>query len=122
MAAIRSRGTKTTEEAFAKLLRTEKVTGWRRPKKGVFGSPDFLFRQGCIAVFIDGCFWHGCPKHCIMPKSNRKYWEPKIARNKKRDKEVSRYWRSKGWRVLRIWEHEIQKAPKRASAKLKKFL
>lgn len=122
MAAIRSIGSKTTEAEFAKLLKKSGITGWRRPKKGAFGSPDFLFSKSRTAVFTDGCFWHGCKKHCIMPKSNTKYWKPKIARNMARDKEVTGHYRSKGWHVLRVWEHEIKSAPEKAVARLKTFL
>lgn len=122
MSAIRSRGNLTTETEFAKLLRKHKVTGWRRHQKGAHGSPDFLFPKAKIAVFADGCFWHGCPKHCIMPKSNKRYWTPKIARNKARDRAVNAYYRAKGWRVIRTWEHEIKKSPERAIRKIQALL
>jgi DNA mismatch endonuclease (patch repair protein) len=109
MSAIRSKGNKTTELEFIKLLRKNKITGWRKHKRGVYGSPDFIFQKNKIVVFIDGCFWHGCKKHCIMPKSNTDYWNSKIARNKKRDYIVNIYYKNKKWKVVRIWEHEIQK-------------
>jgi len=67
-----------------------------------------VFRKARIAVFIDGCFWHACQKHCRMPASNRDYWERKIGRNAERDKRVNRELRRRGWRVVRIWEHEIK--------------
>lgn len=122
MAAIRSRGNATTEAEFAKLLRKHRITGWRRHQKGAYGSPDFIFPKAKIALFADGCFWHGCPRHCIMPKSNKKYWTPKIARNKARDRAVNTRYKAKGWRVLRIWEHEIKKSSERAIQKLLSLL
>lgn len=108
MAAIRSRGNKTTEERFVRYLREMKITGWRRHARGAFGSPDFLFPKLKVAVFIDGCFWHGCKKHYNPPKSNQEYWEPKIKRNKKRDREVNKHYKDKGWEVIRIWEHDLK--------------
>jgi len=108
MAAVKSKGNKTTEIKFVKLLRENKITGWRRHVKK-FGSPDFIFPQLKIVVFIDGCFWHGCKHHCIMPKSRIDYWDNKIERNKKRDKDVNKYYRKLGWRVIRLWEHRLAK-------------
>jgi DNA mismatch endonuclease, patch repair protein len=106
MAKIRSRGNKNTEVALAKLFRRNKITGWRRNQK-VFGKPDFIFPKLKLALFVDGCFWHGCPRHGTQPKNNRVFWKNKFARNKERDRLVTRTLRSKGWRVLRIWEHEL---------------
>jgi DNA mismatch endonuclease (patch repair protein) len=106
MSRIRSRGNKDTEVALAKLFRRHKITGWRRNQK-VFGKPDFVFRQVRLALFVDGCFWHGCPKHGTQPKGNRTFWKNKFARNIARDQLVSRTLRSANWRVLRIWEHEL---------------
>jgi DNA mismatch endonuclease (patch repair protein) len=108
MAAIRSRGNLTTEQKFLALLREHKLSGWRRHKKGAVGSPDFLFPKARVVVFVDGCFWHGCSKHCIMPKSRLEYWESKIARNKSRDRVVTKHYKAKGWRVLRVWEHQLK--------------
>lgn len=67
---------------------------------------DVVFTRQRIAVFVDGCFWHGCPKHLTAPKSNVDYWGPKIARNRERDHETSANLRAAGWTVLRYWEHE----------------
>ncbi len=107
MARVKSSGNRSTEAAFVALLKERGMTGWRR-KQPVFGKPDFIFRKARIAVFIDGCFWHACPKHCRMPESNRDYWERKIGRNEKRDRLVNRKLRQRGWTVVRIWEHEIK--------------
>jgi DNA mismatch endonuclease (patch repair protein) len=69
--------------------------------------PDFVFRQARLALFVDGCFWHGCPKHGTQPKGNRAFWKNKFSRNKARDILVTKTLRRSGWRVLRIWEHEL---------------
>ncbi|MCX6896366.1 MAG: very short patch repair endonuclease [Verrucomicrobia bacterium] len=106
MSRIRGRGNKATELALAKLFRRHKITGWRRNQK-IFGKPDFVFSKLKLAVFVDGCFWHGCPRHGTQPKGNAAFWRRKISRNQSRDKEVSRTLRKLGWRVLRIWEHEL---------------
>jgi len=106
MAQIRSRGNQATELALAKLFRRHKITGWRRNQK-VFGKPDFIFPKHKLAVFVDGCFWHGCPKHGTQPKGNAAFWRKKISRNQIRDRLVTRTLRKAGWRVLRIWEHEL---------------
>ena len=74
----------------------------------VFGTPDLMLRKLKILIFIDSCFWHGCSFHCRMPKSNIAFWETKINRNRARDKKVSRYYRRRGYIVLRFWEHKIQ--------------
>lgn len=106
MATIRSSGNKDTELALAKLFRRYGITGWRRNQK-VFGKPDFIFPRLKLAVFVDGCFWHGCPKHGTKPKGNAAFWRKKISRNQIRDRLVTRTLRSGNWRVLRIWEHEL---------------
>jgi len=108
MSRIRGSGNKDTELALIKLLRRHGVTGWRRNQK-VFGKPDFLFRRNRLALFVDGCFWHGCPKHCKMPTGNRAFWKKKFATNKARDRRVNRELRRLGWRVVRIWEHDLAK-------------
>jgi DNA mismatch endonuclease (patch repair protein) len=106
MSRIRGQGNKDTELALMKLLRHKHITGWRRNQK-IFGKPDFLFRQNRLAIFVDGCFWHGCPRCYRRPKSNRKFWDRKIVRNRMRDREVSRTLRKVGWHVIRIWEHDL---------------
>lgn len=67
--------------------------------------PDLVFTRWKVAVFVDGCFWHGCPEHQHIPKSNREYWVPKLAANVERDRRVDRALISEGWSVVRIWEH-----------------
>ena len=110
MSRIRGRGNKETEDALAKLMRQHRVAGWRRHKP-VFGRPDFIFPKSRLVVFVDGCFWHCCPKHGTNPKSNRAYWRPKLERNRKRDKLVTRTLRLQGWRVIRIWACDLMTRP-----------
>jgi DNA mismatch endonuclease (patch repair protein) len=71
-------------------------------------KPDFVFTKFKFAVFVDGCFWHGCPKHATNPKNNRAFWQRKLAGNKTRDRLVNRALRRAGWRVVRIWECELR--------------
>lgn len=106
MAAISSSGNLATELCLASILRSSGITGWRR-HQALPGRPDFAFRRERLAVFVDGCFWHGCPWHCRMPKSRQSYWKPKIARNKTRDKAVRGLLAAAGWLVHRIWEHSL---------------
>jgi len=106
MSRVRGRGNKATELALAKLLRRHGIFGWRRNQK-VFGRPDFIFKRLRVAVFVDGCFWHGCPKHATRPATNRLFWQEKLARNKDRDRLVSRTLLQNNWIVLRIWQHEL---------------
>lgn len=110
MSRILGCGNKETEEALAILLRQHRIRGWRRHWP-IFGKPDFIFPKSRIAVFVDGCFWHGCPKHGTKPKSNRSYWRRKLERNKERDRLVTRTLRHQGWHVIRIWNCALQKHP-----------
>src|SRR5712671_6570435 len=132
MSRIRGRGNKDTELALAKLFRRNKITGWRRqiqlrvgklrvesrkqstsprpsPQRGegVRVRPDFVFPKLKLALFVDGCFWHGCPKHGTQPRGNRSFWKKKFSRNIARDRLVNRTLRSANWHVLRIWAHEL---------------
>lgn len=108
MAQVRSSGNKSTEMNLIAALRKNGITGWRRTYP-LFGKPDFVFREKRVAVFVDGCFWHGHPTKCRIPDTNRKYWEMKISRNTERDRLVTATLRKKGWNVIRIWEDSIKK-------------
>ena len=108
MSRIRGRGNKDTELVVVQLFRRNGITGWRRNQK-IFGKPDFVFREARLAVFVDGCFWHGCPKHCRMPVGNRAFWRRKFSRNRERDVLVNRTLRKAGWKVLRVWEHHLHR-------------
>jgi len=107
MERVRSRYNKSTELEFIKVMRGKKITGWRR-NYPLLGKPDFVFPKSRVAVFVDGCFWHGCPKHCRMPSSNSDYWADKIGGNIRRDRRVTRKLRAAGWSVIRFWEHDLQ--------------
>jgi DNA mismatch endonuclease (patch repair protein) len=117
MAKIKSAGCKSTEASLARLLRREKLSGWRRQSR-LDGRPDFIFPARRVAIFVDGCFWHGCPRCYRRPGSRREYWDAKVARNRARDKTVNRLLRRKGWRVTRVWEHEL-KQPRKLAARLR---
>ncbi len=106
MARIRGTGNKDTELRLIALMRAARITGWRR-NSTLIGKPDFIFPKLRLAVFVDGCFWHGCPIHGTKPKQNAEFWLTKITRNQARDRLVNRTLRKAGWRVLRIWEHEL---------------
>lgn len=106
MSQIRGSGNKDTELALAKLFRRHGVTGWRR-NQPLFGKPDFTFRRHRAVVFVDGCFWHSCSRHSKMPANNRAFWRKRFAANKVRDLLVTKTLRRQGWRVIRVWEHEL---------------
>jgi len=118
MASIRSKGNKTTERVFLSILRQAGISGWRR-HVNLPGKPDFVFRSRRFAIFLDGCFWHGCPRCYRLPQDNRSYWKRKLIGNRRRDRSRSRELRSLGWRVLRIWEH-THKSPRGRSQVLTK--
>jgi len=120
MAAIRSRGNRDTEVKLVAILRAANITGWRRHLP-LPGCPDFVFKRERVAVFVDGCFWHRCPKHGRQPETNPDYWAKKLARNKSRDSAVSRMLRKDGWTVVRLWEHHLS-APVAAGARIKRAL
>ncbi len=118
MAAIRSTGNRTTEVALRYRLVRAGIRGWRVNPRDVEGKPDFVFDEIGLAVFVDGCFWHGCPKCYRPPKHSRPYWRGKLERNTARDKRVSARLRRQGWSVLRIWEHTLKKNPASAVARI----
>ena len=124
MKAINSSGNKTTEIKFKIFLRKNKIRGWKSNQKLIFGSPDIVFPKKKIAIFIDGCFWHGCSicKRNLHPKTNSDFWEKKIRYNKKRSKKVNRILKDEGWKVLRFWEHSLQKNPETCLRKLNSLL
>jgi DNA mismatch endonuclease (patch repair protein) len=103
MSAIRSRGNKSTELAMAAILRQLHLIGWRRHLK-IMGKPDFAWPRIQLALFVDGCFWHGCPFCRRPPKSNIAFWRKKIGYNQLHDRKVVRSLRAQGWSVLRVRE------------------
>lgn len=108
MSRIRGSRNKATELQMVALLRQEGISGWRRGV-ALFGKPDFTFTKQRVLIFVDGCFWHGCPKakHSPLPKTRAEWWKAKLDRNKERDREVTLYLTKLGWRVVRIWECDL---------------
>lgn len=121
MAKVKGSGNASTELRLVAVFRAHGLTGWRR-KWPLVGKPDFVFPKLKLAVFADGCFWHGCPVHGTRPRQNAKFWREKIARNQTRDHLVTRALRARGWRVLRLWEHELgRKNERRLLSRLKRI-
>lgn len=83
------------------------------------GKPDFAFPRQRVAIFVDGCFWHGCPDHYRRPKSRQDFWDAKVAANVNRDCLVNELLAARGWKVLRLWEHELR--PRNEAAALEKL-
>lgn len=106
MSKIKSNRNMSTEIKLIGIFKKNHIIGWRR-RFPLSGKPDFVFPRSRLAVFVDGCFWHGHKIKCRIPKTNREYWINKIERNRLRDKKVNRELRKKGWNVLRIWENNV---------------
>ena len=108
MRAVKSRNTKSTEQTLLSLFKENGVTGWKRTYN-VKGHPDFVFLKQRVAIFVDGCFWHGHDCRNTRPSDNADYWQKKRERNIRHDKEVTKNFEERGWTVLRIWECELKK-------------
>lgn len=108
MARVRAKKNRSTEMRVAAYLIRRGLRGWRRHAENLPGRPDFCFLNERVAVFVDGCFWHGC-HHCSrnLPHSRRVFWRNKIESNRRRDRKVERLLRSQGYAVVRIWEHAL---------------
>jgi DNA mismatch endonuclease (patch repair protein) len=117
MSRIRSRGNSSTEAALITVMRAAGISGWRR-KSALRGRPDFVFARFRTVVFVDGCYWHGCRKCCLGSKSNGEYWGPKIEGNAQRDRRNTKELRAAGWKVVRIWEHELKMNPMKCIKKI----
>jgi DNA mismatch endonuclease (patch repair protein) len=109
MKANKPKGNKSTEQKLIKLFKEFSIKGWRRNYKIANAFPDFVFLKKKVAIFADGCFWHGHNCRTLRPKTNRKYWDEKIKKNRERDKDIKERIEAKGWKVVRIWECEIEK-------------
>jgi DNA mismatch endonuclease (patch repair protein) len=109
LSAVRSKGNRSTEQIVRFRLVRAGIAGWTLHDRRVRGTPDFLFHERRIALFVDGCFWHGCI-HCrkVHHRKNSVYWRSKIKGNVDRDRLVTKYLRSIGYTVIRIWEHELR--------------
>jgi DNA mismatch endonuclease Vsr len=108
MGAIRSKRNRTTEQRLRYALVRAGVSGWTLHPDSVPGRPDFYFANQKLAVFVDGCFWHGCALCGHVPKTNSVFWSAKITRNKERDRRTIQRLRNLGVQTLRIWEHELR--------------
>ena len=106
MQAIRSKNTKQ-ELRLRGALRETGLTGYRVNLRGVIGSPDVAYTRWRVAVLVDGCFWHGCPRCYREPASNARFWASKIEENRQRDALVNERLSAEGWRIIRFWEHEV---------------
>lgn len=97
------------EVRLRKALWASGLRGYRLDFKGAPGRPDVAYTKWRLAIFVDGCFWHGCPQCYRRPASNQEYWDAKINRNKERDKNVNVRLREAGWTIERYWECEVKK-------------
>ena len=121
MRAVPSRNT-SAEIALRKALWAAGLRGFRTQARAVPGNPDIVFARQKVAIFVDGCFWHGCPKCYREPSTNKAYWQMKVQRNKSRDEQVNKLCGQRGWRVIRIWEHAILSRPDAAAVRVARFL
>ena len=108
MAKVRSKGNRSTELRAMSTLQESRIMGWTRHPSDVPGHPDFYFTEHRLVVFVDGCFWHACPKCGRIPKTRVEFWKAKIAGNRRRDLSISRALRKRGYHVMRVWEHALQ--------------
>ncbi|MCX6888101.1 MAG: very short patch repair endonuclease [Verrucomicrobia bacterium] len=127
MARVRGRGNASTVGALAAVLRAQGWSGWRQQAvrgRDAQGEPfrvrlDFVYQLRRLVIFVNGCFWHGCPRHGTKPRGNAVFWRAKFRRNQERDRRDTRNLRRAGWNVVRLWEHELRtKARPRLLAKL----
>jgi DNA mismatch endonuclease (patch repair protein) len=144
MSRIRGKGNESTELRLVRLFREHGIKGWRRHVRVRIGEvgmrnkgrlriphssfrsrevkPDFVFPKQRLAVFVDGCFWHGCPRCYQKPKQNAKFWREKIGGNQARDRRVTRQLRKQGWSVCRIWECRLKKSPEVCMRRIERML
>ena len=122
MSAVRSKGNRSTEKRFRAYLIREGVKGWKMHPTHIIGKPDLIFPKENLLIFLDGCFWHGCPMCYRQPKTRKKYWENKVDQNRKRDNKIKARLKKQGYSVLRIWEHEIQKDQSKIIRSINSFL
>jgi DNA mismatch endonuclease (patch repair protein) len=107
MSRVRGRGNKSTEEKLVSLLRAAGIKGWRRHLP-LPGTPDFGFPRERLAIYVDGCFWHGCPRCYTRPATNQDFWDKKFEDNRARDRRVNGELRRRGWKLMRIWAHTLK--------------
>lgn len=119
MARVRGTGNETTELRMARLLRGAGLRGWRRHQL-LPGKPDFCWRKERVALFVDGCFWHGHDCRNLRPRTNHEVWTEKINRNRERDRTHDVNLAAKGWRVVRVWECDLKARPEECLARISK--
>ena len=107
MGAIRGKHTKSTEGALRMALISAGIKGWRLHPSGLQGNPDIIFPDLGLAIFVDGCFWHGCSRCGHTPKTRTAFWRAKILRNRGRDRRNTNALRKRGLIVIRVWEHSL---------------
>ena len=108
----RVRGSHTSPERILRHhLWTAGLVGYRTCRPDLPGKPDIVYSKKRVVVFVDGCFWHGCPSCYRRPASNREYWDAKVKRNQTRDRAKRAELASLGWRIVSVWEHEARKSP-----------
>ena len=121
MARVRRSGT-APELALGLALHRAGYRYRLRGGSGLPGTPDIVLRRFRLAIFVDGCFWHGCRQHGTASKTNARFWNAKILRNRQRDLEVDHALRSLGWKVLRVWEHEVRLDMRRILRRIKRLI
>ncbi|WP_088006082.1 very short patch repair endonuclease [Indiicoccus explosivorum] len=119
MGAIRAQS--KLENIFSKAL-WHRGFRFRKNVRKLKGTPDIVMQKYKIVIFIDSCFWHGCPEHFKRPKSNQDFWDKKISRNRERDKEVDEFYKERNWNVKHVWEHEIRKDLKKTVDETEEFI
>ena len=107
MAQVRSQRNRSTEWRLRSALVRSGIRGWTLNPLDIHGKPDFVFRGQRLLLFVDGCYWHGCPRCYRRPSSNTRYWDDKVRRNRARDAKTTAQLKQDGWLVLRIWEHQL---------------
>lgn len=119
MRAVKSKATSLERRLFSMLARMG-LRGWRQNDEDVVGHPDVVFEKQRVVLFVDGCFWHGCPScRRKLPLTNREYWERKINRNVSLARSYNRRLRADGWTVVRIWEHDLSRSQMRERIRTK---
>jgi DNA mismatch endonuclease (patch repair protein) len=122
MRAVKGKENRTTEKRLRSALVKNMISGWKVRQPGIIGSPDFVFPEHKVAIFVDGCFWHGCPTCGHIPKTNSRYWAAKIASNRRRDKTNNLRLRTSGFRVLRFWEHSLKREASSSIRRIRRVL
>jgi len=120
MRAVKGKDTKL--ETTVRRALWKKGYRYRKNVRSLPGKPDIAVKKRKAAVFLDSCFWHGCPFHLRIPSSNTEYWADKIQRNRARDARVNREYEEMGWTALRIWEHELKDDFEAALGRIERLL